>query len=189
MIEPSVTVYPTQIAELQRLLGGVSKKIKRELAIAVNETAKHTKGTIAKQIVAELAVAQKVVKDKLTIKRANNADRNPTAKVTLDKTKRIPLRDFGARQNKTGVSVKISKSRGRKTIPSAFMVDRYGDHVYKRSSKARAVGRRKKGPSPWGVFVKNNLKEPTADDAKDVLRKNVERRIRFIKLKQSGAIS
>ena len=177
------------IRELQRELVEWGKRLRKELAIATNKAAKKTQRSIAKQIVQELAVTQKVVRDKTRVaKKAKATDPMPTAVIVLQQTNRIPLKEFRPRQTKKGVTYKVSKTKGRKTIPGGFIVDAYGGHVYKRPNAARATGKRKKGPSPWGVFVKRGLRIPTIVSAKKELRKQILERVRFLKLKRSGVI-
>ena len=97
-------------------LKGVVKNLPKELAIVSGKTAKRGKSIIAKEVTQELAVPQKVVRKVLT-----TGKRGKTASfVDLEKSPRIPLRDFKARQNKRGLSYKISKSAGRKTIHGPF---------------------------------------------------------------------
>jgi hypothetical protein len=195
------TVQQRRVNELSKVLKGSDKKIRRQLTIAVNATSKKTQGGIAKQVATELATAQKNIKKTIKIKKkASNSEKVPQAVVSQTETKRIPLRDFGARQNKKGVSYKVSKSKGRKTIKSAFVVQSLGGHVFQRRGekarvkKGRNAGKMKQkifklfGASPWGVFVKNKMKKPVVKESKQELIKQIERRIRFLKLKESGAI-
>lgn len=190
------TVEERQIDELSKILKGSGKKIKRELVTAVNATSRKTQGSMAKQIAKELATAQKNIKETIKIKKkAGNNDQVPVAVVSQKETDRIPLRDFKARQTRGGVSFKISKTKGRRTIPGAFQGPKPGmikpnwnGRVFNRVGKARLPIVQLFGPSPWGVFVKNDLKAEAVKDSKQELIKQVERRIRFLKLKQSGTI-
>ena len=177
-------------------LNGSDKKIRRQLAIAVNITAGKTTGGIAKQVATELATAQKNIKKTIKIKKkAKEQSRTQVAVVSQTQTKRIPLRDFGARQNKSGVSYKVSKSKGRQTVDGAFQGPSpkvrkvsWRNRVFKRVGKSRLPIQQLFGPSPWGVLVKNNMKKPIVDDSDRELIKQIKRRIRFLKLKESGAI-
>jgi hypothetical protein len=190
------TVQQRRVNELSKVLKGSDKKIRRQLTIAVNATSKKTQGGIAKQVATELATAQKNIKKAIKIKKkASNSEKVPQAIVSQTETKRIPLRDFGARQNKKGVSYKVSKSKGRKTIQGAFqgpkpgvMKSSWRGRVFKRVGKSRLPIQQLFGASPWGVFVKNKMKKPVVKESKQELIKQIERRIRFLKLKESGAI-
>ena len=190
------TVQQRKVNELSKVLKGSDKKIRRQLTIAVNATSKKTQGGIAKQIATELATAQKNIKETIKIKKkASNSQKVPQAVVSQTETDRIPLRDFRARQNKKGVSYKVSKSKGRKTIQGAFqgpkpgvMKSSWRGRVFKRVGKSRLPIQQLFGASPWGVFVKNKMKKPVVKESKQELIKQIERRIRFLKLKESGAI-
>jgi len=190
------TVQQRRVNELSKVLKGSDKKVRRQLAIAVNATSKKTQGGIAKEVAKELATAQKNIKKTIKIKKkADGKDKVPSAVVSQTQTKRIPLRDFGARQTKKGTSYKVSKSKGRKTINGAFqgpkpgvMKSSWRGRVFKRVGKARLPIQQLFGASPWGVFVKNDMKKPIVKESKRELIKQIERRIRFMKLKESGAI-
>lgn len=183
-----------QIKKLQKLLKGSEKRIKREIATAINATKKKVASQVAKEITKELATSQKVVKEQINAKDKASAQKLQ-AVITVKKSKRIALREFGARQNKKGVSYKISKTKGRKLIPGAFQGPRPGavnvrwrGHVFIRQGKPRLPIRRLSGPSPWGVYVKGGRDPIVRKDARAELRKQIDRRIRFLKLKQQGTI-
>lgn len=194
----SITKNDRQIKQLSALLKGKASRLKREVAIAVNATARKAESNIAKQIGKELATAQKNIKK--TVKIVSKANVNsesvrPTATVRQMKTGKVPLRDFSARQSKRGVSYKISKTTGRKTVIGAFQGPKPGaiksswkGRVFKRSGKARLPIVQLFGPSPWGVFAKKKLKKAIVSDSKVELTLQLNRRIRFLKLKNSGAI-
>lgn len=183
-----------QIIKLEKSLGAKAKKLPIELKIAVNATAKKTKTQVSKQIRTELAAPAKAVNKTITI---DSKATNQTARalVVVKKTKRIPLRDFGARQNKGGVSFRTSKTKGRKTVTGAFQGPKPGvmkaswrGRVFKRVGESRLPIVQLYGPSPWGVVVKNKMKPQAVKEANKELRKQIARRIRFQNLKASGAI-
>jgi hypothetical protein len=190
------TVQQQKVNELSKVLKGSDKLIRRQLTIAVNATGRKTTSEISKEIATELSTAQKNIKKTIKIKKkASNSEKVPTAIVTQSQTDRIPLRGFGARQTKKGVSYKVSKTKGRKDIQGAFQGPRPGiikpswrGRVFKRAGKSRLSIIQLFGPSPWGVFVKNKMKKPIVKESKQELIKQIERRIRFMKLKESGAI-
>jgi hypothetical protein len=173
---------------------GTGRKLRTELAIAVNATAAKGKRIVAKEIGNELATAQKNIAKEIGTGRKANAV-NISSVVEVKKTGRIPLRDFGARQTKKGVSAKVSKSKGRKMYDGAFQGPRPGlinarwrGRVFRRLGKTRLRIAQLMGPSAWGVFVVGKKIGPSAKQTQDELKKQVDRRIRFILLKQSGTI-
>ena len=163
------------------------KRYERELATVINLVTTRTKKRVSMGIRQELATSAKAVNDQLeTSTRAKPGALRRT--VTIKYSSRIPLKDFGANQKKKGVSYKISKTKGRQTIPSAFIVRLYGDNVFQRRGKARPVGSAKKGASPWGVFVKRKQARPIRKEVRSELIKEIKRRTKFLNLKASGAI-
>lgn len=183
MIASTVTVQDNA-SDLVTSLGNVTTNLRKELRIVSWKVSGKTKSLIAKEVTKELAVAQKVVRRHLKAKRVE-----PTgALVRLEYQARIPLRDYKARQTKKGVSYKISKTKGRSKIASAFIVNKLGNHVFVRSGKSRLPIRKLYGPSPWGVFVVNKMTADLTPKVKSELTKQLAERLRFKTLKQSGAI-
>lgn len=189
------------IDKLKAALGAAQEKLPREVATALNATAKVVKREMARDVTQELAVSQSVVMKTLS-QRKKASKTSLSALVVLAKTRRISLRQFGARQTKKGVSYKISKTDGRKFIPGAFQGPKPGvmkaswrGTVFKRAGKERLPIIKLQGVSPWGVLAG---KYTTArgkivpyrllDLADRELRKQVERRVRYNVLKSQGVI-
>jgi hypothetical protein len=183
---------------LAKLLKGNSKQIRRQMKIAVNATASQTVGIWAKAISKEIAVTQKAVKG--TIKIVRKAD-DSLLRSTLRQRKernRIPLKEFKPKQDGAGVSYTIKRG-GKGFLPSGFIVKSLGGHVFKRDGPKIKLTKGKKqgtlgqrifkqyGPSPWGVSIKNNLKQPVSAESRKILIKQIDRRIRAV-LKRQGAI-
>jgi hypothetical protein len=188
-----INISSKGIAGLTKVVNSVAKDLKKNLAIAINETSKTGKAGIAKKISAELAVPQKVIKQE--IKNTRAAASLLRSNLRLRKTSRISLRDFGARQNKTGVSYKISKTKGRATIPGAFQGPKPGaikvswrGRVFRRVGKSRLPIVQLFGPSPWGVFTVNKMVHKQERELQAELEKQIQRRIRFLTLKAQGKI-
>lgn len=184
-----------EIAELAKALEGSPSEIRKQLAIAVNKTAKKALSQLAKEDAKELAATQKVIKATMKVETKATATRNPTSTIVQKKTGRISLRDFKARQTKAGTTYKTSKTGGRKTVIGAFQGPKPGvinvrtrGHVFKRVGKERLPIVKLFGPSPWGVTVKNRLTRPVVKFSRVQLRKEIKERTRFINLKKSGAI-
>ncbi len=183
---------------LAKLLQGNAKKVRQQMHIAVNATAKQTVNVWAKAISQEIAVTQKAVKATIKIvRKANNNWLRATLRQRKEKN-RIPLKQFKPKQDASGVGYTIK--RGSKGfLPSGFIVKSLGNHVFKRDGpkikmtkgkKKGSLGQRiykQYGPSPWGVSAKNNLKIPVTLESKEILIKQIDRRIRAV-LKKQGAI-
>lgn len=183
----TVHIDQSQIDRLKASLGDKADRIKSDLSIAVNATAKKVQKEMAREVGKELATPIKVISKTISMPR-RASKQQIGATVRLTKTKRISLKEFGARQTKKGVSYRISKTEGRKTIRSAFMVDKLGGHVFTRVGKSRLPIAKKHGPSPWGVFTGKQLRPAIVAMAQAELKKQIERRIRFQNLKRTGEI-
>ena len=177
-----------QLARLKAAIQDTGRELRKELAIAVRETAKKSKSLINKNIRDELKNV--LAKDiNYTIKvNVSEGTQDLTANVEVKKVDRISLKQFKPKQNKGGVSYQISKSRGGQTILGAFISEKLYGHVFKRVSKKRLKILKLFGPSPWGVFTVGKKIGPSADDTEAELKKRIDRRIRFLLLKKSGTI-
>lgn len=193
-----ITIPGTTKHKIRQLADALGKKapaqLKRNIAVAVNAAAKKGQSHAAKSIGGELATTQKVIKGSLKLGDKATKD-NPGSSVTVKATRRIPLRDFGARQNKIGVSYRVSKRQGRRVVAGAFQGPKPGamkaswrGRVFKRDGKSRLPIAQLFGASPWGVFAGQKMKGPTEKVIRAELLKQLDRRIRFIKLKAEGKI-
>ena len=169
------------IVELDRVV----KNLKKELRIVSWKAANKGESLIAKEVTKELNTAQRNVKAQITRKRVSSST---GSKLILAKSARIPLRDFKARQIKSGVSYKISKTRGRKRIPGAFIIKKFGGHVFKRENNDRGSIYKPAGVSPWGIFVVNKLQRQVTPKINQEVHKQLAERLRYQTLKKSGAI-
>ena len=183
----NITVKSASLASLKAAIEGTTRKLKSELRIAVNATAAKSKSILNKEIRTELALPAKAVNSLIAVKRKASGD-NISSTVEVKKSKRPPITQFSHRQTKAGVSAKISKTRPRTVIKSGFKVAKWGGQVVVRTGKERGPLRTPRGPSPVGVLLKGKKLEPSLAQTEAELIKQVERRVRFITLKKTGAI-
>ena len=189
-----VTVNPRKLKALQDAIHGTTMNLKREFATVLNKVAKAGTRIIAKEVSSELATPIKTIA--ATIRQRKRATvQTLSSSVQLSKTKRIALREFGARQTRAGTSYKISKTRGRKVIRGAFQGPKPGvvkaswrGNVFRRKGKQRLPIVKLYGPSPWGVAVKGNKIEPSANQMRAELNKQINRRIDYVLKKKAGVI-
>ena len=177
-----------QIDELKKAIAGTSIDIRKELAVVVNKTAKATLSEIAKDVTSELNVTQKAVKyaGKGLSVLGKATQSKPGAVVKLSQTGRMSLRHFKPKQNASGVTYKISKSKGKSFVKSAFMGPRPGavkiswkGNVFKRVGDSRNPITKLDGVSPWGVYVAKKFEPDQKKRINDRLRKEMTERIRF----------
>lgn len=163
---------------------GFGPAIKKESTIAVNKTAKFHKNQIAKEVTKHVRLKQKDVKQVIDVETARRSGA-PTAIVLLNKTAKISLKRYGARQTKSGVTYRISRQGGRQKIQGAFgpKITKLGGHVYKRRGKARLPIQKLHGPSPAGVYNKQKLLPVSKKQLTERLEYEMNRRVRAIKVR------
>ena len=175
-------------------IGGLEKKLQREMKTAVNKTLRKSKSVVSKKVRNELVIKDRDVKKNIRTHTIGTGNQFRGV-MTLKKTDRLSLKRFKPRQKRKGVSYRVSKTEGRKTNPRAFMgPDRFrtsvrlGGHVFQRVGKTRLPIKKLMGPSIWGVFVKQRFRKPTELELKADLRKQVEDRIRLNILRRKGLV-
>ena len=146
--------YPQRIIkETATVQNKVAKAHSKDIARAISGS-KASKANLSDPLNLPIKAVQKSIP---VIKRAT-----PTSLSAIIRVKhgfRPSLKAFKARQTKTGVSYKVSRSKGTKKIPGAFIGSAalLGKHVYKRVSKKRLPIRKLLGASVWGVYTKNRM--------------------------------
>lgn len=166
--------------ELRHIPGGLDKAITR----ASKRIASQGRTIISKEIRDKVNIKKKNL-DKKVLSTQKSGSRGQLLR--LKKTTSLPLKYFEATQTQAGVKYKINKERGWSIARSAFgpLIPRLGNHVFRRYDKGKAPkkykGRNKArgkrfdnlpiyplfGVSPWGVFVKNKMLQPTAKKLQD----------------------
>jgi hypothetical protein len=191
----AVEIAAPQLARLTRAVGEARKSLPKEISAAINATAKKTRLDMGRKIRSEINVKKEPVEKVLKLVRQSTST-TLSAQVTLSKTARLPLRDFGARQTKSGVSFKISKKGGRGTVQGAFQGPKPGvmkaswrGRVFKRVGKERLPIVQLMGPSPWGVFIKKKLTPVQQKEIEAELAKQIERRINLNVLRANKLVS
>lgn len=161
------------------------KSLPRELAAVINKVAKRTEKSISMEIRKEVVVTAGSLKSKIKNRQKASAG-SPSAVVGLNHENRLGLQHFKARQTKTGVSYKISKTGGRKSIAGAFMGPKPGilaprlyGGVFKRVGAQRLPIVKLRGVSPYGVYAKNEMSKEEVLRIENDLKTEMERRIQF----------
>jgi hypothetical protein len=190
----AIEIDQNQLQKLATASASVGKKMKKELAAAINQVSKKTKLEMGRGIRATVNLKKEESEKPLSI-RASATEQNLSAVVSLKKTPRLGLRHFGAKQNKTGVTFKISKRGGRGSVTGAFLGSKPGavktswrGNAFKRVGKKRLPIIQIKGVSAWGAYVKNSLAAPQSKAVETELRKQIDRRINLNVLRASGLV-
>jgi hypothetical protein len=183
------------LKRLTKATDRAKKSLPRELAAALNAVARKAKRQINVRIRTELVVKAGDLNKLINVNRKASKD-HLVSGVNLPQSRRLSLRVFGARHIKSGVSYRISKREGRKQAAGAFMGPRPGvlaprlnGGVFARVGTSRLPIRKLKGPSPWGVFVKQKMTPEQERDIREELTKQMERRIKLNILRAEGLVA
>ena len=188
MIKIKAKISTAQVKRLQNVVQKTPSRVRNELNKAINATTKKTQTYIAKEIISTEGLNVTGAAVKRTQDKKRSTVRSLGAVIIIRKKDRIPLKDFKARQTKTGVAYKIRKKGATKVIQGGFKVKAYGNNVYKRPTSRRPTGSRKKGPSVWGFFLGQKMKPRVKQFIQKQLNKEINERLRVLKLKQAGKI-
>ena len=183
-----IEVSETGLKELMQSLENAADNIPREIYSALGTAGTKTKSAMTKEVAKELNVKQKIIRDQVKTKKDRQ---NLLVTISLVKSIRIPLRDFGAKSTRRkGVTAKISKSKGSRPYPNAFQVTKIGNHIFKRSGSQRLPITKLHGPSPWGVLAKNPEKVTNVVEiAREAVIDAIRKRIRYLELKKRGGLN
>lgn len=191
----AIEIDKGKLKELLEATKKAGKSFPKELAQAINQVSKKTRLDIGRDI--RKTVALKKADSEKPIKVMSTATTGKlSATVRLNKARRLGLNAFGARQDKSGVSYKISKNGGRKRVAGAFQGPRPGvmkvswrGNAFKRVGKSRLPIRKLRAVSAWGAYAKNDLSGPQVKTIEAELAKQMERRIKLNILRANGLVS
>jgi hypothetical protein len=194
-----IGIDPKQLDGIRAALLDKVNRLPREVATAINATAKKVRFEASKELRKELAVPVNILKK--TIKTKSSASKDQLrAIVRLWKGHPIPLKYFKPRQVKGrkgskkrgavegGVTYKINPAFGARSILRGAFIMRPNGHVAQRIGKERFPVKFMHGPSPGESFEKLGITQLAWKVARQELPKQMERRIRFLLLKQSGGL-
>lgn len=181
-----VSFDPRYLKRVEDALGSLSRRAPREIATAINATAKKVRTEAARALRKELAVPVRILKK--VIRTKSSANKNKLyAVVGLWKGHPIPLKYFGAKQVKGGkrgggVTYRVSPQAGtRSVVRGAFILQPSG-HAFRRQGQDRYPIRLVHGPAPGDAFVTAGVEALAIRVANTELPKQIERRIKAIQL-------
>jgi hypothetical protein len=189
-----IEVNAKQLTALRKACGEAKKTFAKELAAAINATAKDVRLKISRDIGSEITMPAKDIKDRISTRDKATAV-NPVAVVSLGWKKREGLQYFKARQTKSGVTYKISKKGGRGVVLGAFMGPSPGTFapklhggVFKRIGSARLPITKLRAVSAAGAFVKNKHDAVMPGFIEQKMLAQMERRINLNVLRANGLV-
>jgi hypothetical protein len=192
-----VTVDPASLSRVKDALRRKPDMLLKQIAGALNDTAKHEKTNISTLIREKVNIQKRDLDKHIFVTRASS--RHLVATVSMQKTERLSLKYFGARQTKKGVTYRISKAAtpagkgGRRRagpkerIPDAFgpNIPRLGGNVYRRKrlgdgkTSPRLPIVKLHGPSAWAVFLRHDMREDVNKSAKAYLANRLRHRTQY----------
>jgi hypothetical protein len=183
-----ISIDQRSASEVRKILTQLGANVTKELAVAVNKTVTQVKTAAARKLKEVIPVPVKVLKKAVFAKDKATAA-SPRSGINLYGGYAIPLKYFGAREmKKGGVSFRQSgPTKGRGSLPNAFIPRRYNGNVYQRVAKPRGPLMQQKGPAP-GEYASVGVTAAALATAKDKLPKQINERIRFLTLKAQGGL-
>jgi hypothetical protein len=190
----SIEVDAKQLNRLIKATEKSGKQFPKEMSAAINTVAKKTRLNIGRDIRGVVAIKKDRSEKPITLPKIATPQ-SMVARVSIAKERREGLQHFTARQDKRGVSYKISKVGGRKRINGAFMGPRPGTlaprlhgGVFRRVSKSRLPIVKLYGVSPFGAYAKNNFEATEVGFISKNLQAQMERRINLNILRANGLV-
>ncbi len=149
-----VRIEQSDVREVKRALSGIRKGTDKALKNAVNRTLTKTKKFMADETTTVLNVKKSRVRKSLQTRRASPTTLSGSVRST---GKPLNLIEFGAREKKSGVSVKIWRNQGRETIKHAFIFT--ADHgkrlvAWRKDTKGHVGSAKKKDWMAYGALPK-----------------------------------
>ena len=191
----TIDIDAKQLKELRVAVGKAKKNFGRELATAINATAKKTKLDIGRDVRSVIAIKKKESEAPLKV-RTKATENSLSSTVSIAKTRRLGLRHFAARQDARGVSFKIATQGGRNRVEGAFQGPRPGvmkiswrGNAFRRVGKDRLPIIHLRGVSAFGAYVKNKFEPVQIQRINDELRKQMEKRIQFNIVRAAGLVN
>lgn len=179
MAEVDIKFDKRKMKRIEKQLSSMPRKIPQIMSAGINRAATITKTRLSQKLRENVAVKAAAAKKMITLKRANRKHWRADIRIS---SRRLPLIRFPVKQTGKGVSYKIAKSGGRKTIESGFIQTMSSGHrgVFTRAGKARKPIVERFGPSLGAAFTFNKMKKWTEAIAAKLLIQNIDSQIRRI---------
>jgi Prophage minor tail protein Z (GPZ) len=140
--EVAIGIDTNEIGELADLLLRAAAASPQAVARALNRTVEETSTAVARALATQTGLKYGVVRKALTLWRANAGS---LVAAIIARGSFVPLKEFGARQTRKGVSA--APWNKRRVFPHTFIIARYGGNVYARAGKGRFPLHKLYGPA------------------------------------------
>lgn len=141
----ALTVEILARAPLDAALWGLDgRTLTRAVVRAANRTLTGARAEASKSLRKRVNLKAGTIKDQMRTYKASTA--RPAARIEVPYSP-ISLKRYGARQVRSGLSVRVLKTGGRKRIKSGFIVDKIGGHSFLRIGKSRTPIKKLYGPT------------------------------------------
>lgn len=172
-----IKLTPITEADIQRQLRVLAPQaIKRAEVAGLNRSLRSASSLISRTVRRDIALKARTIKDSLHTTRARRSQSVPTAEIKVDR-KAVPLKEYGAKQIRAGLSYRTSKRGGRKRIKSGFVVGSYGLNAFLRVGSARGPLKMLFGPSVGGAVRARD--EEILGGIEELIDKNIKERVRW----------
>lgn len=186
MSELNLSIRTKGFKEALAALGAVADNLPQEVYISLDKAGRKVQREVVDIIYRELNTTKKVIKKQTRVVKNRTL---LTARVLIYESARIPLRDFKAKQNKKGVTAKISRRKPKKLYRPGFIIQKFGKHAFTRPNNGRKISKLK-GASPWGVLIKNPDKINEIVFASDqLIRAELLERVRYLNMKKEKKLN
>lgn len=169
-----------RLKSIQKMLREVPQKMGMVMLRSINRTTTSSRAEIARQIAAVVTTKQGVIKKGIDRQKATKNYWRGELDITR---RRLPLKEFKAKQTKKGVKYKIEKSGGRKLAEHAFIATMRSGHegVFRRKGDGRLPIAELRGPSVGGVFEgAAGIAQRVIEHASGRLETNIMAQIKYI---------
>lgn len=177
------------VQQLKELFGNLGKDMRKEVHIAINQTAKKVRIQAARALQDEIKAPSRILKKAIKSRKEANVD-SLRATILLLHGYPIPLKYFGAKQTKkNGVQFRVdARSKVKHSSRKMFILSKYKNHVFIRKGRQRGPLERVNGPAPGDAYESAGIPALAKRVAQEELPKQIQRRVRFLILKSQGKL-
>jgi hypothetical protein len=182
-----INIDSQSLASVRKVIESLGASIRKELNIAVSETTRQVRIKASRKLREVIPVPVKVLKKAIAVRKKSNVN-SLIAEIGMLAGYPIPLKYFGAKKTKKGVTHKRAGAEKSGLLPHAFIVNRFGGNVYERTTKQRGPLTQQKGPAPGDYYKSAGVADLALDTARDQLPKQINERVRVLILRSKGQL-